>query len=90
MVKRREFLVGAASFAPFAKMSALPPEAPALRIGVMTDTHVEATVESCALVRKALELFKAKGVDAIVNNGDIADRFNPAGYKAYRQVVRET
>ena len=90
MLKRREFLIGAAGFAPLSKMLAVPPEAPAMRIGVMTDTHVGATAESCGLVRQALELFKAKGADVIVNNGDIADRFSPEGYRAYRQVSRET
>ena len=90
MLKRREFLIGAAGFAPLSKMLAVPPEAPAMRIGVMTDTHVGATAESCGLVRQALELFKAKGADVIVNNGDIADRFSAEGYRAYRQVSRET
>ena len=30
------------------------------RIGLMTDTHVEDTMESCGRVKLALELFKAK------------------------------
>ena len=37
-LKRKEFLVGAAAFAPFARMFAVPKEAPVMRLGVMTDT----------------------------------------------------
>ena len=89
MIKRREFLVGAAGFLPLSKMLAVPSCAPVMRIGVMTDTHVGKTVQSCGHIRQALSLFKAKGADVIVNNGDIADHFYPTGYKAYRQVSRE-
>lgn len=89
MINRREFVVGAAGFLPFSKMLAVPSSAPVMRIGVMTDTHVGKTVQSCEHVRKALSLFKAKGADVIVNNGDIADHFYPTGYTAYRQVSRE-
>ncbi len=88
MLGLREFLVGTAGFVPFGMMAA-PSGAPVLRIGVMTDTHVGKTVESCGLVRKALELFKEKGAELVVNNGDIADHFYPTGYAAYRQVSEE-
>lgn len=60
-----------------------------MRIGVMTDTHVGKTVESCSRVRQALELFKSKGCDMVINNGDIADWHYPTGYQAYRQVSDE-
>ena len=70
MIKRREFLVGAAGFLPLSKMLAVPSCAPVMRIGVMTDTHVGKTVQSCGHIRQALSLFKAKGADVIVNNGD--------------------
>ena len=46
----------------------------------MTDTHVQKTMESCAKVRAALELFKAQGCEMVVNCGDIADRFYPQWY----------
>ena len=88
-VTRRGFLAGAAGFVPFARMFAVPNEAPAMRIGVMTDTHVGKTVASCGRLRMALELFKAKGAELIINNGDIADHFYPTGYQAYRQVSDE-
>ena len=88
-LKRKEFLVGAAAFVPFARTFAVPKEAPVMRLGVMTDTHVGKTVASCARVRMALELFKAKGAELIINNGDIADWHYPTGYQAYRQVSKE-
>ena len=88
-LKRKEFLVGAAAFVPFARTFAVPKEAPVMRLGVMTDTHVGKTVASCARVRMALELFKAKGAELISNNGDIADWHYPTGYQAYRQVSKE-
>lgn len=88
-VKRREFLAGAAGFLPFARMLAVPASAPVMRLGVMTDTHVGKTVESCGRVRMALELFKEKGAELIINNGDIADWHYPTGYQAYRQVSEE-
>lgn len=86
-MRRREFLAGAAGFAAVGRC--MGDASPALRIGVMTDTHVGTTVESCSRVRMALELFKAKGAELIINNGDIADHFYPTGYVAYRQVSDE-
>ena len=88
-LKRREFLVGAAGFVPFAGVLAAPAGERRMRLGVMTDTHVGKTVESCGRVRQALELFKAKGAEMIINNGDIADWHYPTGYQAYRQVSEE-
>ena len=89
--KRRDFMwtLGAAAFA-----SATAPlwaaEAPRLKIGVMTDTHVGKTKESCARTRLAYELFRDLGVDLIVNDGDVADHHYPTGYVAYREMVEET
>ena len=65
-------------------------EKPLLKIGVMTDTHIGDTKESCSRVRLAYELFRDIGVDLIVNGGDVADRHSPAGYVAYREMVEET
>lgn len=64
-------------------------DAPVLRFGVMSDTHVNARPESCDRVRAALKLFREKGVAVVINNGDIANRFDPAAYRAYRQVFDE-
>ena len=59
------------------------------RVGIMTDTHVGTTMESCARVKAALQLFKAQGVEMVVNCGDIADRHYPDGYRCYRKTVNE-
>ena len=59
------------------------------RVGLMTDTHVEKTLASCAKVRAALELFKAQGAELVVNCGDIANQHCPEGYRLYRQTVNE-
>lgn len=57
------------------------------RIGLMTDTHVKETMESCARVKAALELFKEKGVEMVIHCGDLADRHFPEGYRCYRRTV---
>ena len=59
------------------------------RVGLVTDTHVGTTMESCVRVRAALELFKQKGVEMVVNCGDIADHHYPDGYRCYRKTVNE-
>ena len=60
-----------------------------LRFGFMTDTHVTPKPASHHKLRKALELFKAKGCELVVNAGDICDHFYPEGYAAYRRTVEE-
>ena len=88
-ITRSEFVwtLGAAMFAPGGSLAA---EAPLLRIGVMTDTHVGKTKTSCSRARLAYELFRDIGVDMIVNDGDVADHHYPTGYVAYREMVEET
>jgi len=86
---RRDFvrgMAGAFAFMPFAGAWASS-EKPYARIGVITDTHVKKTIESCDRVKMAMELFRAKEVGMVVNAGDIADQFYPEGYRAYRRVV---
>ena len=88
---RRGFLGGAAAFAPFAaNLWAVEAEAPLLKIGVMTDTHVGTTKGSCARARLAYEMFRDMGVDLIANVGDVADHHYPTGYVAYREMEEET
>ena len=60
-----------------------------LRVGIMTDTHIGRTRESCARVRSALEFFRKQGLDMILHVGDVADHHYPDGYKAYRAVTEE-
>ncbi|MBP5511432.1 MAG: metallophosphoesterase [Kiritimatiellae bacterium] len=59
------------------------------RVGVMTDTHIGTTMESCLRVKAALELFKAQGAEMVVNCGDVADQHYPEGYRCYRKTVNE-
>ena len=88
---RRGFLCGAAAFAPFAaNLWAAEAGTPLLKIGVMTDTHVGETKESCSRARLAYEMFRDMGVDLIANVGDVADHHYPTGYTAYREMVEET
>jgi len=89
-IKRREFVwtFGAAAIAPKGWLWAEEP--PLLKIGLMTDTHVGQTKESCSRARLAYELFRDIGVDMIVNDGDVADHHYPTGYVAYREMVEET
>ncbi len=81
---------GAFAFAPIAGRLFASDEKPLFRMGVMTDTHVGTTLESCSRVKAALELFKSHKVDMIVNNGDIADHFYASGYRALRSIYNST
>ena len=85
---RRAFL-GNMMLAPMGARLFADGEKPLFRFGVMTDTHVGKTVESCGRVKLALELFREKGCELVINTGDIADWHYPTGYQAYRQVFDE-
>ena len=87
---RRNFakIAVAAAFAPKEMLWAEEP--PLLKVGLITDTHVGKTKESCSRARLAYELFRDIGVDMIVNDGDVADHHYPTGYVAYREMVEET
>lgn len=87
-LSRRSFLGG--TLASLALPALAADESPALTFGFLTDTHVLETVESCARVRKALELFRSKNVELIVHTGDVANAHYPNGYRAYAQVFAET
>ena len=62
---------------------------PLFKAGLITDTHVAQTKESCRHVKAAWELFAKAKVDLVANIGDIADHHYPSGYKAYRETVDE-
>ena len=91
-LNRRAFIgaAGAFAFAPVPGRIFAADERPLFRMGVMTDTHVGRTRESCSRVQAALGLFRRIGVDLIVNNGDIADHYYPEGYRALREIYSET
>ena len=61
-------------------------ERPLWMAGLMTDTHVGSTPESCERVRMACELFAGLGVDLVANTGDIADEYCEAGYRELRRI----
>lgn len=83
-------MVGAVAFAPCVKnLLAVPNAAPVMRIGVMSDTHINDTLESCNRVAMACRLFRTRNVDLILNLGDVANYYYPSGYRFYRQVVAE-
>ena len=88
-ITRRAFAgaLGAAAVMPFRLVA--DAGRPLLKIGVITDTHVGKTKESCARVKLAYELFREQSPDLIVNVGDIADLYYPTGYVAYRECVEE-
>lgn len=84
---RRQFLGGLMAAG---ALPALGGDTPRLaRVGLITDTHVGTTMASCLRVRAALELFKAKGAEMVINCGDIADHHYPEGYRCYRRTVNE-
>ena len=85
---RRDFIGGVAAACALSAFG-IPASGRIARIGHMTDTHVVGKIESLARVRMALELFKAKGVEMVINNGDIADRHIPEAYRLYRKVTNE-
>ena len=62
---------------------------PLLKIGVMSDTHINETRKSFYKVEPALKLFKQKQVDVIVHMGDFAQVHCPPGYRLYRQIFNE-
>ena len=85
-LKRRSFLGGMLAAGALPSLG-IPESGRIARIGVITDTHVLRTLESCDRVKAALELFKAKGAEMVINCGDIADNHYPEGYRFYRQTV---
>ena len=87
MTGRREFIGGAVAAS---ACGVLAGEKPVLRVGIVTDTHVKESRASCERVELAYKLFRREGVDMIVNCGDIADKFYPAGYAHYSAIRRET
>ena len=85
-MKRRHFLGGMLATGVLPALG-VPESGRIARIGLMTDTHVLTTLESCNRVKAALTLFKAKGAEMVINCGDIADNHYPEGYRFYRQTV---
>ena len=62
-----------------------PAGKPLLTLGVISDTHVT-TPESCEEMENALRYFKSRGVDAVLNAGDLTDW----GLRSGLRYVKET
>ncbi len=62
---------------------------PVMRIGVVTDTHVKKSKNSCELLKGAFKVFKQHHAKMIINVGDIADVYNEQAYRNYRDTVSE-
>lgn len=89
LCKRREFIGGVMAVGASPLFGVDGGDGRIARIGLITDTHVGPTLGSCSRVRAAFTLFKSKGVEMVINCGDIADRHYPQGYRFYRQTVNE-
>lgn len=81
---RRSFIAASAAFV---ALKARGDEKPLWTAGIVTDTHVKRTRESCDRVRLACELFAERNVDLVVNCGDIADRHYPEAYPILRELT---
>lgn len=60
-------------------------EKPYLKLGMMTDTHLDPDPASASRVEGAFRIFKREGVDAIGHCGDLADWHYPEAYAHYRK-----
>ena len=73
MISRKEFIGASGAFAAMPLSAA--DEKPLWKAGIVTDTHVKRTRESCALVQAACDLFARHNIDVFANCGDIADYY---------------
>lgn len=83
-ISRRSFL---ASSSAFVALRSLASEKPIWTAGIVTDTHVMRTRQSCERVKMACDLFAEKGVDLFVNCGDIADLYYPEAYPILKELT---
>lgn len=83
-IGRRAFL---ASSGAFVALSARGEDKPLWKAGIVTDTHVKRTRESCELVKKACDLFAEQGIDIFINCGDIADHYYPEAYPILKELT---
>ncbi len=85
MLTRKAFIQSAGAFVALQARGATP--ALLWKAGIVTDTHVNRTRESCALVKAACDLFAAHDVDIFVNCGDIADHYYPEAYPILKEIT---
>ncbi|MDO5318475.1 MAG: metallophosphoesterase [bacterium] len=82
MTTRRAFLLTSGAFTAVGAAA----NRPLWKAGIVTDTHVGKTRESCTRIEMAFRLFAAHEVDLFVHCGDIADRHYPEGYRFLREM----
>ena len=73
-MKKQLFILSAAAVLCCGAVNA--EDTPLLRVGFMSDTHVNEKPQSAFLVGEACKLFRGQKVDVIVNCGDIADHYS--------------
>ncbi len=83
-IGRRAFL---ATSGAFVALRVRGDEKPLWKAGIVTDTHVKRTRESCELVKKACDLFAEQGIDIFINCGDIADHYYPEAYPILKELT---
>lgn len=71
-ISRREAIWGAFAFGVLCDKEVFAGQAPALRMGVISDTHVM-TPETTARLRRTLRYFRSRKVDAVICSGDLTD-----------------
>lgn len=85
-VTRKTFIQSAGAFLALQARGA-ESSAPLWKAGIVTDTHVHRTRESCNLVKAACDLFAAHDVDYFVNCGDIADHYYAEAYPILKEIT---
>ena len=67
--------------------SAAADRSPVLRVGLMSDTHVNCDLKSCERTRLALETFRREHVDVVAHLGDLANFHWPEAFRNYRRTL---
>ncbi|MDD4016802.1 MAG: metallophosphoesterase [Kiritimatiellae bacterium] len=86
-MRRREFIGAMASAATLPALSGAALRKPILKLGLITDTHVQTNNNNVQKMGEAWKLFRSEGVDLVANVGDIADQFSEKAYSQYSDTV---
>lgn len=70
----------------FAVLVAEGEDAPLLRLGILSDTHINPKRETPATFEKALRWLKGKGVDAVTISGDLVDDGTPEQFELFNAI----
>lgn len=86
-LKRSEFIAAAGSM--LIPGVCLSGGMPHLRVGLLSDTHVNPDPKSCDRTRMAFGVFKRENVDAIAHLGDLSNYHQAEAYRNYRKTIEE-